>query len=128
MKALKRMNEALLPLLGGIIGYGLIVFGIGILFAPDKIRFSVGLLIGIVCAMGMAIHLAMVLNDSVRMGQSTRILAAKSVMRYIVVAVVFFLMMYFQIGDMIAAFIGIFGLKVSAYIQQFIASKKIRRG
>lgn len=124
MKALKRMNDALLPLLGGIIGYGLVVFGIGIIFAPNRLQFTVGLIIGLVCAMGMAIHLAMVLYDSVSMGQSTRVLAAKSVMRYIVVAVVFFLMMYFHVGDLIAAFIGIFGLKVSAYIQQFIATKK----
>lgn len=128
MKALKRMNEALLPLLYGILGYGLIVFGVGILLAPDKVKFTIGLIIGIACAMGMAIHLAMVLNDSVSMGASTRVLAAKSVMRYIVIAAIFFLMMYFQIGDLIAAFVGIFGLKVSAYLQQFIAAKKTKGG
>ena len=119
MKALKRMNEALPGLVGGILGYGLVVFGIGILFVSDKRQFIVGLLVGLGCAIFMAIHIASVLNDALLPGGSGRILAAKSVMRYIVVVIAFFIMTYFRLGDFIAAFIGIMGLKVSAYIGQY---------
>ncbi len=119
MKALKRKNEALPGLVMGIIGYGLVVLGIGIIFAPDRVQFASGLAIGLGCAIFMAVHIASVLNDALLPGGSTRMLAAKSVMRYIVVAAVFFAMTYFKLGNFIAAFIGIMGLKVSAYIQQF---------
>lgn len=120
MKALRRMNEALPGLVGGILGYGLVVFGVGILFVPDRKQFVVGLAVGLGCAVFMAVHIASVLNASVAFGESSvRLLAAKSVMRYLVVVAVFFGMTYFHLGDFIAAFVGIMGLKVSAYIQQF---------
>lgn len=120
MKALRRMNEALPGLVGGILGYGLVVFGIGILFVPDRKQFAVGLAVGLGCAVFMAVHIASVLNASVAFGESSvRLLAAKSVLRYFVVVAVFFGMTYFHLGDFIAAFVGIMGLKVSAYIQQF---------
>lgn len=120
MKALRRMNEALPGLVGGILGYGLVVFGVGILFVPDRKQFAVGLAVGLGCAVFMAVHIASVLNASVAFGESSvRLLAAKSVMRYLVVVAVFFGMTYFHLGDFIAAFVGIMGLKVSAYIQQF---------
>lgn len=119
MKALRRKNEALPDLIRGIIGYGLIVLGAGMIFAPDRVRFASGLAVGIACAVFMAVHIASVLNDALLPGGSPRILAAKSVMRYVVVVIVFFVMTYFELGSFIAAFIGIMGLKVSAYIQQF---------
>ena len=120
MKALKRMNEALPDLVLGIIGYGLIVFGIGFLFVSDKRSFAIGLWAGIGCAVFMAIHIASVLGDSVLYGGGAyKVLAAKSVFRYILVAAVFFTIAYFHLGDVIWTFIGAMGLKISAYIQQF---------
>ena len=38
-------------------------------------------------------------------------------MRYAVVFIVFLLMMYFHIGSLVGAFLGIMGLKASAYMQ-----------
>ena len=120
MKALRRLNEALPDLVRGILGYGLVVFGIGIFVAPDKRQFAIGLAVGIGCAVFMAIHIASVLRSSLTAaGRSNRYLAVKSVMRYLVVAAAFFIIAYFHLGDVIAAFIGVMGLKVSAYIQQF---------
>ena len=62
MKALKRLNEALPGLVIGILLYGGILQVTGIWFVTDKIRYSSGLWIGIACAVGMAIHLAMVIE------------------------------------------------------------------
>ena len=125
MKALRRMNESLPGLVGGIIGYGLIVFGLGFMFVSDRRAFAVGLWAGIGCAVFMAIHIASVLNDSVLYGGGAyKLLAAKSVLRYIVVAAVFFVMAYFRIGDVVWAFVGAMGLKVSAYIQQYRRSSR----
>lgn len=120
MKALKRLNEALPGLTAGILAYGLVVWLIGIWFVRDRLMFTTGLLIGIGCAVGMAIHIAVVLLDSVALGDGhTRRIAAKSVLRYLVVAAIFFAMMYFHLGSLISAFIGVLGLKISAYAQPF---------
>ncbi len=124
MKALRRMNEALPGLVLGIVIYGIIVELIGIWFVADKLSFSSGLAVGIVCAVGMAIHLARVIQDAVRQqSEDTRRLSAKSVLRYLVVVVVFFIMMYFNLGSLVSAFIGVLGLKVSAYLQPIFNKK-----
>ncbi len=58
IKEFRRLNEALPGLLLGILIYGGLVELIGVWFASDKLLFTTGLLIGIACALGMAIHLA----------------------------------------------------------------------
>lgn len=121
MKALKRLNEALPGLLIGILAYGVIVQLAGVWFVTDKIRYSSGLWIGVACAIGMAIHLAMVIEEAVRTPEAgTKRLSVKSVARYLVVVVVITVMMYFHLGNLVSAFIGILGLKVSAYAQPFM--------
>ncbi len=127
IKALKRLNEALPGLLLGIAIYGLIVEFAGVWFVSDKLRYTSGLWIGIACAMGMGIHLAMVIEEAVRMGDTgTKRLSFKSVLRYLVVVFVFFIMMYFHLGNLVSAFIGVLGLKVSAYVQPFMHKMILR--
>ena len=119
---LRRLNDARPGLVLGIFIYGAAAELIGVWFAADKLRFTSGLVIGIVLAAGMAINIAVVLQDAVDIyGESrarTKIIA-KSLMRYAVVVVVFFVMMKFNLGNLISAFIGVLGLKVSAYLQPF---------
>ncbi len=117
MDPLKRLNEALPALVVGILCYGLLCEALSIWFVRDKVNWSVGLLAGIGCAVFMAVHIALVIDDSVRFGTQPKVLAAKSVMRYLVVAVVFFALAITGAGDVIAAFIGAMGLKVAAYAQ-----------
>ena len=127
IKALKRMNEALPGLVLGILGYGLVVFGAGFLFVGDRLMFAAGLWAGIGCAVFMAVHIASVLNDSVLYGGGAyKLLAAKSVFRYLVVAAVFFALARFHLGDVVWAFVGAMGLKFSAYLQQYRMSHRLR--
>jgi hypothetical protein len=121
MNGLRRLNEALPGLVIGIIVYGLIIQLTGVWFVADKIRYSSGLWIGIGCAIGMAIHLAMVIEEAVRYNDgNTKRLSVKSVLRYAVVVIIIFVMMYFKLGNPVTAFLGILGLKVSAYAQPFM--------
>ena len=127
IKRLKKLNRALPNLLAGIIGYGLIVFGAGLIFAPDKISFSTGLGIGIACAVFMAYHMAATIEDAVSLRdekQARNKSVSGSVARFGIVLIVFFVMMYFKIGSLVAAFLGIMGLKVSAYIQRLFHTVK----
>ena len=119
---LKRMNDALPGLVLGIVIYGIVIELVGVWFVEDKLRYSTGLLIGIAVAIGLAINIAIVIRDAVEIygadGARNRLII-KSVLRYFVVVVVFFVMMKFNLGNLATAFIGVLGLKVSAYLQPF---------
>ncbi len=124
MKILKRINPALPGLEVGIIIYGCIIQLAGVWFVADKLRFSTGLWIGIALALGMGIHIALIIQDSVlAQGTNSRMFSAKSVLRYLIVVIIFFVMMKFHLGNLVAAFIGVMGLKVSAYVQPFMHIK-----
>ena len=119
---LRRLNSALPGLVLGILVYGAAVELIGVWFAEDRLRYTTGLAIGLAVAIGMAIHMAMRLQDAVDvygMSGAQRRIVAKSVLRYLVVVIVFFVMMRWELGNPIVAFIGVLGLKVSAYLQPF---------
>lgn len=121
-KMFKRLNDALPGLLLGILVYGVLVELVGVWFVDDKLRFTSGLVIGIALACGMAINIAVVLQDAVDVYGESRAQAkivSKSVLRYAVIVVVFFIMMKFNLGNIYSAFIGVIGLKISAYLQPF---------
>ena len=124
---LRRLNDALPDLVLGIIVYGVLAELIGVWFVTDKVRYSTGLLIGISLAVGMAIHIAVVIRDAVEIygehGARNRVIA-KSLLRYVVVVIVFF-------GNLFSAFIGVLGLKIAAYLTPFthkVISKLEGRG
>ena len=119
---LRRINDALPGLVLGIVIYGIVVEVVGVWFVEDKLRYSTGLLIGISLAIGLAVNIAVVIRDAVEIygadGARTRLII-KSVLRYLVVVIVFFVMMKFNLGNLFTAFIGVLALKVSAYLQPF---------
>lgn len=123
---LRRLNEALPGLLLGILSYGLLIQITGVWFVEDKLRYSTGLWIGIALAAGMAVHMAMVIEEIVNQGKGRAIVTAKSILRYVVVVIVFFVMMKFQLGNLITAFLGIMGLKAAAYMQPFIHKRILK--
>ena len=68
----------------------------------------------------MAINLAQVIFDSVTLDggeKANRRIIAKSVLRYIVVVILFFILGYFNFGNLFTALLGVLGLKISAYLQ-----------
>lgn len=119
---LRRLNDALPGLVLGIIVYGAVVELAGVWFVSDKLSYTIGLFIGIALACGMAVNMAVVLQDAVDVygesGAQAKVIA-KSILRYVIVVIVFFVMMKWNIGNLITAFIGVLGLKVSAYLQPF---------
>lgn len=121
---LKRINDALPGLVGGILLYGVLVQLAGVWFVRDKLGYSVGLWFGIAVAVGLAINIATVIYDSVTLdggkGAARRIIV-KSVLRYLVVAALFLLFGYLRLGNLFTAFLGVLGLKISAYMQPLLA-------
>ena len=120
---LRRINDALPGLVAGIILYGIIIQITGVWFVEDRVSYSIGLWYGITIARGMAINLAKVIFDSVTIygeENANRRIIMKSVMRYAVVVILFFILGYFQFGNLFMALIGGLGLKISAYMQPFL--------
>ena len=116
---LKRLNDALPGLVLGIILYGLAVQFVGMWFVQDKLSYTIGLWYGIAIAVAMAVHLAVVIYDAATLydeSRASKMAVVKSVTRYAVVAILFFLIAYFRFGNVVMAFVGVLGIKVSAYL------------
>lgn len=117
---LRRINRVLPEVLIGIILFGLVVQITGVWFVIDKLRYSTGLWIGIILAIGMVIHMAVVLEDAVSLLSEKRAknkIIVQYILRYTVVVIVVVLVLYFKLGNMVTLFIGVMGLKVGAYLQ-----------
>lgn len=105
---LRRINDALPGLVAGIILYGIIIQITGVWFVEDRLSYSIGLWYGITIAIGMAINLAKVIFDSVTIygeENANRRIIMKSVMRYAVVVILFFILGYFKFGSLYTALI-----------------------
>lgn len=119
---LKRINDILPELIFEIFLYGLIIQLTGIWFVEDKLRYSTGLWIGIAAAVGMAIHMAVVILDTVDLAIEKKANVRTtifSVLRYVLVVLLFVVVTYFRLGNVITMFIGVMGLKAAAYAQPF---------
>lgn len=128
---LKRLNEALPGLVLGIMIYGILLQFTGMWLVEDRLRYTTGLWIGIGCALFMAIHMAISIEDAVSIGTedgAKRKTIASAMIRYFVVLIVLVVMCYFNLGMILPAFFGVLGLKVSAYMQPvFYWLRKKRR-
>lgn len=119
----RRLNQALPELLLGIFLYGIVIQLAGVWFVEDKVRYSSGLWIGIFTAMGMAYHIAKVIAEMVVYQDEAKVrmrVTGQSLLRYVVVVAIFAIMMYFDLGNLFTAFIGVMGLKISAYMQPLL--------
>ena len=130
----RRLNQALPELLLGILLYGIVIQVTGVWFAQDRLRYSSGLWIGIVKAMAMAYHIARIIAETIDCmdAHKARVqITAKGIMRYAAVVVVFSITMYFDLGNLVTLFLGVMGLKISAYLQPFlhkVLNKVTRKG
>lgn len=121
MRKLRDINSALPGLLLGIIIFGAVSEVVGVFLVADKLNYTIGLWIGVLTALGMALHMALCLNSALDRGEkgAQTVVARQGMIRYLAVIVVLAILMITEIGNPIAAFVGILGLKISAYLQPF---------
>ncbi|MDE6221888.1 MAG: hypothetical protein K2G51_15935 [Lachnospiraceae bacterium] len=120
---LRKINTALPGLLLGIILFGILCQVLGLLFVEDKAGYSIGLWIGVLTAILMAFHMAVTLNSAVERDVKGAQAAAtrQNMIRYLVVVIIMGILMLTRIGNPLAAFAGVMGLKISAYLQPLLA-------
>lgn len=129
MRKLRDINDALPGLMLGIIVFGVISELVGVFLVADKLNYTIGLWIGVLTALGMALHMAFSLGNAVNRGEkgATAAIIRQSSIRYLAVIIVLGVLMLTEIGNPIAAFVGIIGLKISAYLQPLFAKLTQRR-
>lgn len=115
------VNSTLLELLSGIFIYGILCQAIGVFLVHDKVAYSSGLWIGIVTAVVTAIHMWKSLDRALDFDESTasKKMQAQSIVRYVCIVIIMVLTMINGFTNPLAAFLGIMGLKVAAYLQPF---------
>lgn len=119
VKRLRTLNSALPALWLSILLYGIVCQIAGFFLVGDKLSYSLGLWIGIILALLMAYHMAYVLSNALDMGErGAQISVTKhNMIRYGVVVVVLGILMLTDVANPLAAFAGLMGLKVGAYLQ-----------
>lgn len=130
LKRLRLLNNALPALWISILLYGVVCQIVGFFLVKDKISYSLGLWTGIILAMAMAYHMAYVLSNALEMGERGAQLSVTkhNMIRYGVVVLVLGILMLTDAANPLAAFAGLMGLKVGAYIQPFIDKIISREG
>lgn len=119
IKKLSNINSALPGLLVGIVLFGVASQLVGVFLVTEKANYSIGLWIGVLVAIFMSFHMAFSLKNAVDMGEkgAQTAVTRQNIIRYLIVVLILGILMITEVGNPIAAFVGIMGLKVSAYLQ-----------
>ena len=122
------VNRTLLELIFGIFFYGIICQVIGGLLVEDKLSYSSGLWIGIITAVAAAIHMLYSIERVLDFdeGTSQKKMQAQSIIRYAGIVIIMGIVMINGVTSPLAAFLGLMGLKVAAYLQPFTHKLLIR--
>ena len=112
-------NSTLKELLIGIGIYGCLAQLVLLILGNKLLYRSIGIWTGIGIAMFMAIHINRTLEDALDLGSEGAIKHVKKGygFRVLVALVVMGVLIFFDLGDVFGAVIGIFSLKIAAYLQ-----------
>ena len=121
---MKKLNPTLVELWTGSVLFAVLALLTGIWFVENKLAYGLGLLVGLMTSMYLARHMAKSIEKMLNRAQEgfdgTVGMRVSSLLRYgiiiLVLAVSAFVPEYL---NPISVFIGIFGLKVAAYLQPF---------
>lgn len=117
----KKIDPTLFDLCLGIFLYGLI-FQVVLLFFSRKTSYSLGLWIGIVLAIAGSIHMWWSLNRGMDQAakQAAKTIGTNNLIRYLVLVVVMFILIYTDFANPIFMFCGYMGMKISAYLNPWL--------
>lgn len=117
-----KKNSTLFELLLGIVVLGILAQVVVLFVSKDYLQNAIGLWAGILLAGGMAIHMSQSIDEAVDLGtdNATKYMQRSSVTRVGIVVIVMAALLYFKIGNPITLVVGLFALKISAYLQPFI--------
>ena len=117
----KKIDPTLFDLCLGIFLYGLI-FQAVLLFFSKRASYSLGLWIGVVLAIAGAVHMWWSLNRGMDQAakQAAKTIGTNNLIRYLVLVVVMFVLIYTDFANPIFMFCGYMGMKISAYLNPWL--------
>ena len=120
-KSKVRIDRTLLELSIGCLFWGLVCQLTVVWFVSDKKDYSIGLWMGVLLAVAAGIHMWWSLNYALDFAQDTavKIMTKHNILRYVFIVVAMGAIMISGFANPLSAFLGLMGLKVSAYIQPF---------
>ncbi len=124
-KKTKKIDETLLGLLVGIVAFAVVSQLIGVFFVKSILKYTIGLWIGIILALGCAYHMWWSLDKNLTInadneGGARAFAIKQSMIRYAVILLVFLGVCLTDFAYPLSAFLGIMGLKAGAYMQPVI--------
>ena len=131
LKRLFQVSDVLDELLAGIVLFGLICQIVLLVFFRERLPYySAGLWIGVMLAAAGGVHMAWSLDKALDLGQEGAVkkMRSYSLIRYAVALMVLGMMMIFDFAGPLTAFLGLMGLKVSAYLQPLLHRGFVRLG
>lgn len=125
-----KKENTLLELLVGIIFLGLVIQVVCIFVSKNYLYNAIGLWSGIAIACFSAIHMKRSIEDALELGehQATKYVRGAYVKRMLIALVAMGIVIYFNIGNPIMLLIGVFPLKIAAYLQPFVHKLFLRFG
>ena len=117
-----KKNNILVELLAGIISLGVLIQIIMAIAFENYLYNAVGLWTGVGIACFIAIHLKRSIEDSLDLGVEGAVKHARTAYatRTVITLIVIGVVVYFKIGNPFTVVLGIFPLKLSAYLQPLI--------
>lgn len=132
---MKEADETLRDLKTGIVIVTIVLELLALVFAPGKLAFCLGILLGGAVAFGLSIHMYSSLDVALDMDSdsASKYIRKKTGFRMVIMGVAVFLACIFPAYlNVIGVVAGLLGLKLSAYAQpvihKYIAAKIFRKG
>lgn len=121
MSMKKKIDPTLFNLCLGIFLYG-IVFQIVLLFFSREISYSIGLWIGVALAIAGSVHMWWSIDRGMDQAskQAAKTVGTNNLIRYFVLVVVMFILIYTNFANPIFMFCGYMGMKISAYLNPWL--------
>lgn len=132
---MKEANETLRDLKTGIVIITILLELLALIFAPGKLAFCLGILLGGAVAFGLSIHMYSSLDLALDMDSdsASKYIRKKTGVRLLIMGLAVLIACIFPAYlNVIGVMAGILGLKLSAYAQpvihKYIAAKIFRKG
>lgn len=131
MRKLFEANETLTEMFLGILVFGAVIWIGGIWLVKDRLMFTGGLWLGILIACLAVWHMWKGLDTGLDLGNNAvKYMVRQNMIRYGLIVVSYGIICVWELGNPVAAFIGIMGIKAGAYLQplthKFITKRKRR--
>lgn len=114
-----KTNQTLAELIAGIIGFGILSQVIGAFFTEHQVIYAVSLWIGIIAAVGMALHMNYTIGKALDQAEKEAVKITRNgyLFRYGMVILLLGCVAASGVLNPLVTFLGIMGLKIGAYAQ-----------